>query len=159
MDVSKNSGTPKSSILIGFSTINHPFWGFPPMFGNPHIYIYPKSSSQLLAKRPFQLSVEARMADGSFRSIQQELRTSQHPWVGWKNRGFSPHPGRSLEDHLSDRKWLGSPLCISHKKAIWKGNNLTYGDLLTMAINRLVTGMILQVPPETKEGLKKAGLS
>ena len=28
MDVSKNNGTPKSSILIGFSTINHPFWGF-----------------------------------------------------------------------------------------------------------------------------------
>ena len=27
MDVSKNSGTPKSSILIGFSIINHPFWG------------------------------------------------------------------------------------------------------------------------------------
>ena len=25
--VSKNRGTPKSSILIGFSLINHPFWG------------------------------------------------------------------------------------------------------------------------------------
>ena len=32
MDVSKNSGIPKSSILIGFSIINHPFWGFPPIF-------------------------------------------------------------------------------------------------------------------------------
>ena len=29
MGVSENSGTPKSSILIGFSTINHPFWGIP----------------------------------------------------------------------------------------------------------------------------------
>ena len=28
MDVSENSGTPKSSILIRFSTVNHPFWGF-----------------------------------------------------------------------------------------------------------------------------------
>ncbi len=36
MDVSKNSGTPKSSILIGFSIINHPFWGTP-IFGNTHI--------------------------------------------------------------------------------------------------------------------------
>ena len=27
--VSENSGTPKSSILIGFSIINHPFWGTP----------------------------------------------------------------------------------------------------------------------------------
>ena len=30
--VSKNKGTPKSSILIGFSIINHPFWGNPPNF-------------------------------------------------------------------------------------------------------------------------------
>ena len=29
MDVSKNNGTPKSSILIGFSIINNPFWGAP----------------------------------------------------------------------------------------------------------------------------------
>ena len=33
MGVSKNDGTPKSSILIGFSIINHPFWGTP-IFGN-----------------------------------------------------------------------------------------------------------------------------
>ena len=35
LDVSENSGTPKSSILIGFSSINHPFWGTP-IFGNTH---------------------------------------------------------------------------------------------------------------------------
>ena len=29
MGVSKNNGTSKSSILIGFSIINHPFWGTP----------------------------------------------------------------------------------------------------------------------------------
>jgi len=33
--------TPKSSIfkniLIGFSIINHPFWGFYPGFGNIHV--------------------------------------------------------------------------------------------------------------------------
>ena len=33
MGVSKNRGTPKSSILIGFSIINHPFWGTT-IFGN-----------------------------------------------------------------------------------------------------------------------------
>ena len=32
MGVSKNSGTPKSSMSIGFSIINHPFWGTP-VFG------------------------------------------------------------------------------------------------------------------------------
>ena len=36
MDVSENSGTPKSSILIRFSIINHPFWGTP-IFGNAHV--------------------------------------------------------------------------------------------------------------------------
>ena len=37
MGVSKNRGTPKSSILIGFSIINHPFWGPTPIFGNTHM--------------------------------------------------------------------------------------------------------------------------
>ena len=36
MDVSENSGTPKSSILIWFSIRNHPFWGTP-IFGNTHM--------------------------------------------------------------------------------------------------------------------------
>jgi len=36
MDVSKHGGTPKSSILIGFSIINHPFWGTR-IFGNTHM--------------------------------------------------------------------------------------------------------------------------
>ena len=37
MGVSKNRGAPKSSILIGFSIINHPFWGIP-IFGNTHVH-------------------------------------------------------------------------------------------------------------------------
>ena len=32
MGVSKNNGTPKSSIVIGVSIVNHPFWGFSPYF-------------------------------------------------------------------------------------------------------------------------------
>ena len=36
MGVSENNGTPKSSILIGFSITNHPFRGIP-IFGNTHI--------------------------------------------------------------------------------------------------------------------------
>ena len=38
MGVSENGGTPKSSILIGFSIINHPSWGTP-VFGNTHVYL------------------------------------------------------------------------------------------------------------------------
>ena len=33
--VSQNGGTPKSSILIGFSIINHPFWDTT-ILGHPH---------------------------------------------------------------------------------------------------------------------------
>ena len=29
MGVSKNRGTPKATILIGFSMVNHPFWDTP----------------------------------------------------------------------------------------------------------------------------------
>ena len=36
MGVSKNRGTSKSSSLIGFSIINHPFWGTT-IFGNIHM--------------------------------------------------------------------------------------------------------------------------
>ena len=39
MGVSVNGGTPKSSILIGFSIINHPFWGTPNFWKHPYIYI------------------------------------------------------------------------------------------------------------------------
>ena len=35
--VSKNRDTPKSSILIGFSIVNHPLWGPIPIFGNIHV--------------------------------------------------------------------------------------------------------------------------
>ena len=35
--VSKNRGTPKSSILIRFSIINHPFWDTP-FWKHPNVY-------------------------------------------------------------------------------------------------------------------------
>ena len=35
LDASENSDTPKSSILIRFSSTNHPFWGTP-IYGNTH---------------------------------------------------------------------------------------------------------------------------
>ena len=37
MDVSENSDTPKSSISIGFSIMNHPFLGYPYFWKRPHI--------------------------------------------------------------------------------------------------------------------------
>ena len=47
MGVSLNGGTPKSSILIGVSIINHPFWGTT-ILGNPHMMtIYPTTNQFL----------------------------------------------------------------------------------------------------------------
>ena len=56
MGVSSNGGTPKSSILMGFSIINHPFWGTP-IFGSTHItyiyiHTYPNTTPQLLLSWP-----------------------------------------------------------------------------------------------------------
>ena len=48
--VSKNSGTPKSSILIGVSIINHPFWGFYPYF-----WKHPYDGQHALQKPPQHL--------------------------------------------------------------------------------------------------------
>ena len=53
--------------------------------------------------------------------------------------------GHCLEDHPRTCTWLGSPPFISHEKAIWNGNNPTDVDLLSMVVNHLLTGMILQV--------------
>ena len=56
MGVSKNRGIPKSSILIGFTIINHPFWGFPPIFGltqsNCQLNVQPKNASTTLFDPP-----------------------------------------------------------------------------------------------------------
>ena len=71
MDVSKNSGTLKSSILIGFSKSNHPFLGTP-IFGNIHIYTahsqdlqdFPddfRASKHEHSMRPRYLGVETAM--------------------------------------------------------------------------------------------------
>jgi len=50
MGVSENSDTPKSSILMGFSIINHPFWGTP-TFGNTHMFAF--TTWWILIWRPF----------------------------------------------------------------------------------------------------------
>ena len=46
MGVSENSGTPKSSILTGFSIINHPFWEYHHFWKHPYIYYRKMRKSQ-----------------------------------------------------------------------------------------------------------------
>ena len=64
MGVSKNSGTPKSSILIGFSIINHPFWGTT-IFGNSRIDV-----------RFFFIQVDMRLRGNVLLDIQYTFKKS-----------------------------------------------------------------------------------
>ena len=47
MDISENSGTSKSSILIGFSIIFTIHFGVPLFFGDTHIYIYINTNTHI----------------------------------------------------------------------------------------------------------------
>ena len=70
MDVSENSGTPKSSILFHFNRVfhffHHPFWGSP-IFGNTHIYIYIHAWNPLMT---FVLIEKGLLLEGSNRKIE-----------------------------------------------------------------------------------------
>ena len=84
MDVSENSGTPKSSILIGFSIINHPFWGTP-IFGNTQIKALinlPSSPVELVTPPPWRLATRwiSSMARGRFEGCQGCWKEMDHCW-------------------------------------------------------------------------------
>ena len=84
MGVSKNNGTPKSSILIGFSIINHPFWGPTPIFGNTHIHV---------------------SICGIFHSA---FTTPTHPyWLKTPQPASISPPGRRMNLHLSQLHGFG----------------------------------------------------
>ena len=75
--VSKNNGTPKSSILIGFSSINHPFWGNP-IFGNTHMYFHHHLRDPHL---PFSIEKETHFHLYPAKWLHQ---WNTWPWSPWK---------------------------------------------------------------------------
>ena len=92
MGVSKNSGTPKSSILIGFSIINHPFWGYP--YFRKHLYV----------KHFIRRHVEEHLFQLPNRRLQflHEIISLLKPWTEptWNGVTTPPstaHPGDSFE--------------------------------------------------------------
>ena len=110
MGVSKNSGTTKSSILIGFSIINHPFWDTP-IFGTPHIKFFAYHSVVLDAIFP----LSAPRAPRSLMHMPKE-RLLGH---SWSPRGFSTTGAKSCTrlttvEHLRLKKRL----VISSEKAL-----------------------------------------
>ena len=77
MGVSQNSGTPKSSILIGFSIINHPFWGTS-IFGNIHIFFCNLS--------PEEVPTDFHFWQKRIWSISKKYPLKQSSW--WLNHPF-----------------------------------------------------------------------
>ena len=86
---SENRGTPKSSIFIGFSIRNHPFWGIP-IFGNTHMHgmlCYPCS-----IRTPMETALEVWFLHhpvGSLRITAWApwgLRLARQRWEGYEGR-------------------------------------------------------------------------
>ena len=91
LDVSQNSGTPKSSIWIGFSIINHPFWGTT-ILGNPQLTLdanLPRSSP---AENPHPVMPMAQIISGNRRGrrvswiagfvlVPLEVKKNTDSWV------------------------------------------------------------------------------
>ena len=105
MDVSENNATPKSSILIGFSIINHPFWGTP-IFGNT-----PKEK-------------------GYFGLIPKQQITSHptgHLENHWKSQGTYPSSGECLYPKL-ERLSLGNP--VKCHPGVWNLLKTTQGKVM-----------------------------
>ncbi len=102
MRVSKNRGTPKSSILIGVSLINHPFWGTP-IFGNTHV-----------------LSVQKVLLGPTPRSSES------HTCCSWCASWPSPKPKTSLEAALDDWNSCGNHAKIRQNNTAMKKTQNTY---------------------------------
>jgi len=102
MGVSKNSGTPKSSILLGFSLINHPFWGTP-IFGNPHIL----ATGQNDPSKEFS-STALRLEEAPFPSLR-----SVFSGAGWR-RPVNNHWTMDLANKMKaqEKRYLEKLSCV-----------------------------------------------
>ncbi len=65
---------PKSSILIGFSIINHPFWGTP-IFGNTHVFVPHSSKMGISSSRTPRRLPEAPSCQRNSREISDPVGT------------------------------------------------------------------------------------
>ena len=104
LGISKNRGTPKSSILIGVSIINHPFSGTP-IFGNTHLAFfsgqkaYFRDGAMLVSRRIPTLTAKWwwTLMNGSLETTWQSLKTNECPLKRdyftrkyiWTNHWFS----------------------------------------------------------------------
>ena len=86
--VSENRGTPKSSILIGFSIINHQFWGIP-ILGPPHI----NAGFNLVLPLHFLWYFEVQTHFNQYDRDQSGLLTIKELFIG---RGLPSRTSRTM---------------------------------------------------------------
>ena len=117
--VSKNGGTSKSSILIGISIINRPFWG-PHIFGNTHMLVNPKNDHQkasrtstalstclsllLWSKRCFTYEWVRLTNDPSGSSVQVDQFASFIKWINVNPWMGDPKPKKLHEKNSLQRQ-------------------------------------------------------
>jgi len=115
MDVSENSGTPKSSILIGFSIINHPVWGTT-IYGNTHILMFSNKSSvcSLIASYLLLISTLPLLLRSSVAACQSTRRWAQlyivgRLFFGWEKNQAAIAASRrilNVEDLVYPKMWI-----------------------------------------------------
>ena len=87
MDVSENKLPPKSSILVGFSIIHHPFWGTP-IFGNTRVdstihigkYTFPSPWGKKNSPGNLLAPWRAEILGASYRALEEVGIPGSHPF-------------------------------------------------------------------------------
>ena len=92
LGVSKNNGTPKSSILMGFSIINHPFWGIP-NFGNIQFMVFLTYQPLVIThhsgpevRKPRILILDEAIGTSHDRKLQKVAFWKGIPFISGKSR-------------------------------------------------------------------------
>ena len=134
MGVSLNGGTPKSSILTGFSFTNHPFWGTT-ILGNPQI-VGRKPGKWTQTFSPQNLHRRfSRGDDGVLpRLATGATRVTYPKSLGQPGRGFldSVKKAGDLSSTWMSRWKLGS---MVHKWVIWLQYTGVYKQVITQFTN------------------------
>ena len=98
LGVSKNRGTPKSSILIGFSIINHPFWGTPYCWNHP--------PGKISNQKPFILDSYLPTPCWESHHIYTTWSAQADQWHGCSNGSLvTKKPAVALEDSLGGQNF------------------------------------------------------
>ena len=95
LDVSENNGTPKSSILIGFSIIFTIHFGGPPLFLEPPIFLFQKKNNQPTSSSAMQ-SKPSRFRARWTRGLSSVINGI--PWDDWTYVIYLPRSYMKMVD-------------------------------------------------------------